>query len=42
MQFEIIDKPIRFHLYGLASKVENKCFGDIGFQLMNEMWTVVT
>ncbi len=41
MQLEIIDKPIQFHLFGKSTKVENKRFGEVGFQLMNEMWSVV-
>ena len=41
MHFEIIGVPIHFHLYGIASKVENQCFGEVGFRLMNEMWSVV-
>lgn len=41
MQLEIIGKPIRFQLYGKASKVESKRFGEVGFQLMNAMWVVV-
>ena len=41
MQIEIIDKPIQFHLFGKSTKVENKCFGEVGMKLMNEMWRVV-
>lgn len=41
MQIEIIDEPIQFRLFGKSTKVENKCFGEIGFQLMNEIWRVV-
>ena len=41
MNIEIIDNPIRFTLYGLSSAVENRCYGEVGLRLMNEMWTVV-
>lgn len=41
MKIEIIDKPIRFHLHGIGSLVENNRFGEVGLRLMNEMWQVV-
>lgn len=41
MQFEIIEEPIRFHLHGIGGVVENQCYGEVGFRLMNEMWQVV-
>jgi hypothetical protein len=41
MKIEIIDEPIRFHLYGIGGVVENERFGEVGLRLMNEMWQVV-
>ena len=41
MQIEIIGKPIRFTLYGVSSTVENRCYGEVGRRLMNEMWRIV-
>jgi predicted transcriptional regulator YdeE len=37
----IIDEAIRFQLYGLSSTVQNRCYGEVGLRLMNEMWKVV-
>lgn len=42
MNIEIIDEPIRFHLFGLSSTVENHCYGEVGLRLMNEMWRIVS
>ena len=41
MKIEIIDEPIRFHLYGIGGVVENERYGEVGMRLMNEMWQVV-
>ena len=41
MKIEIIDEPIRFHLHGIGSVVENERYGEVGLRLMNEMWQVV-
>ena len=41
MEIEIIDQPIRFHLHGLSSSVDNHCYGKVGCRLMDEMWKVV-
>jgi hypothetical protein len=41
MTIEIVDEPIRFHLYGIGGVVENDRFGEVGFRLMNQMWQVV-
>jgi hypothetical protein len=41
MKIEIIEKPIRFHLYGVGGVVENERYGEVGLRLMNEMWQVV-
>lgn len=41
MQVEIIEEPIRFHLYGIGGAVENERYGEVGFRLMSEMWQVV-
>lgn len=41
MEIEIVGEPIRFTLYGLSSTVENRCYGEVGLRLMNEMWTIV-
>jgi len=41
MNIEIVDEPIRFHLYGRSSTVENQCYGEVGLRLMNEMWKLV-
>ena len=41
MEIEIIESPIRFHLHGIGSAVENNRIGETGMKLMNEMWKVV-
>lgn len=41
MTFQIIDEPIRFHLYGIEGVVENEQYGPVGLRLMDEMWRVV-
>jgi len=41
MEFEIVDQPIRFHLYGIEGVVENQQYGPVGLGLMNEMWQLV-
>jgi GyrI-like small molecule binding domain len=41
MEIEIINEPIRFHLHGKSSVVENHCYGEVGLRLMNEMWKAV-
>ena len=41
MDIEIIDQPIRFHLHGLSSSVDNNCYGEVGCRLMDEMWAIV-
>jgi hypothetical protein len=41
MNIEIIEEPIRFHLYGIGGVVENERYGEVGFRLMNEMWQKV-
>jgi hypothetical protein len=41
MTIEIIETPIRFHLHGIGSVVENERYGEVGFRLMNQMWPVV-
>lgn len=41
MNIEIIERPIEFRLYGLSLNVENNCYGDVGFRLMNEMRRIV-
>jgi len=41
MKIEIIEEPIRFHLYGIGGVVENERYGEVGLRLMNEMWRVV-
>src|SRR5215510_9610596 len=41
MDLEIIDQPIRFHLHGLSSSVENHRYGEVGCRLMDEMWKLV-
>jgi effector-binding domain-containing protein len=41
MDLEIIDQPIRFHLHGLSSSVDNNGYGEVGCRLMDEMWTIV-
>lgn len=42
MDIEIIDQPIRFHLHGLSSSVDNHAYGKVGCRLMDEMWKVVS
>ena len=42
MDFEIIDQPARFHLYGLSSSVDNEAYGEVGCRLMDEMWKIVS
>jgi hypothetical protein len=41
MDIEIIDQPIRFHLHGLSSAVDNNCYGEVGCRLMDQMWAIV-
>jgi effector-binding domain-containing protein len=41
MDIEIIDQPIRIHLHGLSSTVDNNCYGEVGCRLMDEMWGIV-
>jgi hypothetical protein len=41
MEIEIFDQPIRFHLHGLSSSVDNHCYGEVGCRLMDQMWKVV-
>ena len=41
MQYEILTTPLRFHLHGKSSAVDDGCYGEVGFKLMNEMWSVV-
>jgi hypothetical protein len=41
MDIEIIDRPIRFHLHGLSSSVDNNCYGEVGCRLMDKMWAIV-
>ena len=41
MDIEIIDEPIRFHLHGKWSIVENQRYGEVGLRLMDEMWKAV-
>jgi hypothetical protein len=41
MNIEIVEKPVRFHLYGIGGVVENERYGEVGLRLMNEMWQVV-
>jgi hypothetical protein len=41
MIVEIIEHPIRFHLYGLSAPVENHRYGEVGLRLMNDMWRIV-
>lgn len=41
MEIEIIEKPIRFKLYGLSSTVEDRRYGEVGLRLMSEMWRIV-
>ena len=38
MEIEIIESPIRFHLYGVGGVVEDERYGEVGLRLMNEMW----
>lgn len=41
MNIEIVETPIRFHLYGIGGVVENEQYGEVSLRLMNEMWQVV-
>ena len=41
MDVQIIETPVRFHLHGKSSPVQNNCYGDVGMRLMNEMWKIV-
>jgi hypothetical protein len=38
MEIEIVESPIRFHLYGVGGVVEGERYGEVGFRLMTEMW----
>jgi hypothetical protein len=41
MDIEIIDRPIRYRLYGLSLSVSNQAYGEVGCRLMDEMWAIV-
>ena len=41
MDLEIIETPVRFKLHGKASTIQGKPIGDVGMNLMNEMWRIV-
>ena len=41
MNFELIDKPIRFRLHGIAGVVAQERYNEVGMRLMNHMWQVV-
>jgi len=41
MQVEILETPIRLHLHGLSSPVENHQYGQTGLKLMTQMWHVI-
>ena len=41
MNFEIIEEPIRFHLYGIRGVVENEQYAAVGLRLMDAMWQAV-
>ena len=41
MNVEIVEEPIRFHLYGIGGVVENERYGEVGLRLMDKMWQVV-
>jgi hypothetical protein len=41
MEVEIIESPIRFHLYGVGGVVEGERFAEVGLRLMDEMWQAV-
>ena len=41
MEIEIVESPIRSHLHGIGSGVENERYGEVGFRLMNERWQAV-
>ena len=41
MEIEIVETPIRFHLHGLSSAVQNNYFSEVGLKLMDAMWKVV-
>jgi hypothetical protein len=41
MTIEILTAPLRFHLHGKSSAVENQRYGETGLKLMNEMWRIV-
>ena len=41
MEIEIIEAPIRFHLHGLSSAVQNSNFGEVGMKLMNALWKIL-
>jgi hypothetical protein len=41
MMIEIVENPVRFHLHGIGGVVENERYGEVGLQLMNEMWQAV-
>ena len=41
MNVQIIESPMRFHLVGFSSLVENKQYGEVGLQLMNRLWQLI-
>lgn len=41
MEVEIIESPIRFHLYGVGGVVECERYAEVGLRLMDVMWRTV-
>ncbi len=41
MQFEIVDAPLRFVLCGRSAEVPDHRYGEVGMQLMGEMWGIL-
>ncbi len=41
MKIEIAEQHILFRLHRFASSVENHCYGEVRFRLMNQIWRIV-
>jgi hypothetical protein len=41
MEFEILETPLHFRLSGKSGPVPKRNYGEVGMQLMNEMWAIV-
>lgn len=41
MDIELIEQPMHFQLWGLSAEVEDRRYGEVGCQLMDQLWEIV-